>query len=357
MNLSSPAWSAADLQNPAAGATCWDSTPSDGARAAASPAGAAGSTCPPLPSRNTDTNSSFGSAGAVQETLRLVAAQLPQQLQFPLCFDPFGDGGHAESARQHDDGLDQAVPRCTVHRLPDETAIDLQRIDRQRSRAGSVMNSRCRSRRWRSVCRASRSLPSLATSATESSFSTPSVISMSSPQSGVGPGCHRLHEPAFKIGMTQLRRRDVDGDPHRRQSGPHPFQAVLRRLFDHHSTNRHDQTDGFQQRAGTPPASPVHPRAAPAQQRLGAFNPPGGDVHLRLVVELEFAPLQREAQTVLQRQAAHVLGTRAALYSTICWPETRACRSAASAFCTSAMASAPCSGQSAKLERTATGMR
>ena len=45
---------------------------------------------------------------AVQKALRLVATQMPEQIELSAGLDTFRDRGHVEGARQRDDGLDQA---------------------------------------------------------------------------------------------------------------------------------------------------------------------------------------------------------------------------------------------------------
>lgn len=72
-----------------------------------------------------------GPAGADQEALSGVAAEISQPLLRRLVLDPFGDHPQAQLVTQADDGLHDDRVTFLFEHLTDEGAIDLDLIDGQ----------------------------------------------------------------------------------------------------------------------------------------------------------------------------------------------------------------------------------
>ena len=209
------------------------------------------------------------------------------------------------------------------------------------------MNSRCRSRRWRCARPRCAARAGVRTLQDESSSSAPSVISMSSPspRSPRRPD-GRIEHLGGEVAAAQLHRRGVHRHPHRRKaraapsggSRPRPGSAPTRRPA---RSGRWIRAS-----AGTGPgAMQAALRILPAQQRFDARDAPGRDgaPSAGSTARTGCARARRagDAPSPGARPARNSSRGDGAASSR---REALAALSAASAFCTSVLASSPFSG-------------
>ncbi len=113
-----------------------------------------------------------------------------------------------------------------------------------------------------------------------------------------GRGMKVLDEGA----SPDLLRRHVDGDAHRFESEAAPMQAVLDGRLQHPVAHGNDQAGGFEHVEKSRRQRQTVLRIVPSQESLDSLDPPGSDVHLRLVVHDELLFVQSNAQLVFQRE-------------------------------------------------------
>src|SRR5207249_7399293 len=71
-----------------------------------------------------------------QITLRLIAAEVGEQVPGRPLLDALSDGGHAELAREADRGVDDQGVAVVLAKRGNELAVDLQRVRREALEVG-----------------------------------------------------------------------------------------------------------------------------------------------------------------------------------------------------------------------------
>ena len=107
----------------------------------------------------------------------------------------------------------------------------------------------------------------------------------------------------FEDAGPELRGRDVHGDARQRETVGGPGCQLETCLADDPAPDRDDQAGFFRDRDEAGRRDVTSDRMRPAQQGLGTDQPAVGDVELRLVVEHELAPFERDPEIAFERQA------------------------------------------------------
>ena len=131
-------------------------------------------------------------------------------------------------------------------------------------------------------------------------------------QMGTGQDASHLLDKAF---LLKLRRRHVDR--YRDMNAlTMPLRYLPHGLTQHPVANGDDKTSVFCHGNEAPWRDITHLGVPPADQRFGTDDGPGGNVHLRLVVQAEVAPHQSLAHGVVQLHAGQQIHVHLALVET-----------------------------------------
>ncbi len=131
------------------------------------------------------------------------------------------------------------------------------------------------------------------------------------------PGlCQGAHHQVEDVLAAELHRRQVDAEADRPEPALLPRRRLPARLAQHPLADHQDQPGLLGQRDEAARRHQPVPATRPAQQRLRAHDPPGGKLHLRLVVQQQLAARHAVAQVGLRlhrvaRPGAHLLGEEA----------------------------------------------
>src|SRR5882724_9646928 len=237
--------------------------------------------------------------------LRVRAVHLAQQIELLLGLHSLGHHFHVQAAGEREDGVDDLQGVVGRADALDEAAVDLQRVD------GELVQV------------AERAVSGAEVVEIDADAHRPQLghglgdVGVVVHQQGLGhfqaqrargkPGVpqHVRHQRE-QAGRLELARAEVHADLELRVAELFlPLLHLPAGLPDHPGADLHDQPRLLRQRDEFQRLHQPALRMLPAQERLGAGDPPAVERDHRLVLGMELAALQRPAERGLQLQQLH----------------------------------------------------